>query len=86
LQFLKNFLKFLNVNEFSGLGKFLILIGVVIVALGLLLTLLPKLPYLGKLPGDIYIKKGNFTFYFPLATCILLSILLTIILNLIFRR
>ena len=73
-------------NEFSGLGKFLILIGVVIVALGLLLTLLPKLPYLGKLPGDIYIKKGNFTFYFPLATCILLSILLTIILNLIFRR
>jgi len=86
LQFLKNFLKFLNVNEFSGLGKFLILIGVIIVALGLLLTLLPKLPYLGKLPGDIYIKKGNFTFYFPLATCILLSILLTIILNLIFRR
>ena len=73
-------------NEFSGLGKFLILIGVVIVALGLLLTLLPKLPYLGKLPGDIYIKKGNFTFYFPLATCILLSIVLTILLNLLLRR
>ncbi len=73
-------------NELSGFGKFLILIGIVIIALGVLLTLLPKIPYLGRLPGDIYIKKGNFTFYFPLATSILLSILLTIILNLILRK
>lgn len=73
-------------SELSGLGKFLIILGALIIALGLLLTFLPKIPYLGKLPGDIYIKKGNFTFYFPLATSIILSILLTIILNLIFRK
>lgn len=73
-------------NELSGLGKFLIILGMLIIALGLLLTFLPKVPYLGKLPGDIYIKKGNFTFYFPLATSILLSILLTILLNLILRK
>jgi len=73
-------------NDLSGPGKFLIILGVIIIALGLLLTFLPKIPYLGKLPGDIYIKKGNFTFYFPLTTSIILSILLTIILNLIFRK
>lgn len=73
-------------NELSGLGKFLIILGILIIALGLLLTFLPKVPYLGKLPGDIYIKKGNFTFYFPLATSILLSLLLTILLNLILRK
>jgi hypothetical protein len=73
-------------NELSGLGKFLILLGIIIICLGLLLTFIPKIPYLGKLPGDIYIKKGNFTFYFPLATSILLSILLTIILNLLLRK
>jgi len=73
-------------NELSGLGKFLIILGMLIIALGLLLTFLPKVPYLGKLPGDIYIKKGNFTFYFPLATSILLSLLLTILLNLILRK
>ncbi|WP_038057048.1 DUF2905 domain-containing protein [Thermodesulfobacterium hydrogeniphilum] len=73
-------------NDLSNFGKFLVLIGFVIIALGLLLTFLPKIPYLGKLPGDIYIKKGNFTFYFPLATSILLSILLTIILNLLLRK
>jgi len=73
-------------NELSGLGKFLILLGVIIICLGIFLTFIPKIPYLGRLPGDIYIKKGNFTFYFPLATSILLSILLTILLNLLFRR
>lgn len=73
-------------NEISGLGKFLIILGAVILALGVFLTFLPKVPYLGKLPGDFYIKKGNFTFYFPLATSILISIILTIILNLLFRK
>ena len=73
-------------NELSGLGKFLIILGTIIICLGVLLTFIPKIPYLGRLPGDIYIKKGNFTFYFPLATSIILSILLTILLNLIFRK
>ncbi|RKX56549.1 MAG: DUF2905 domain-containing protein [Thermodesulfobacteriota bacterium] len=73
-------------SELSGLGKFLILIGIFLVLIGIFLTYLPKIPYMGKLPGDIYIKKGNFTFYFPLATCILLSIILTIILNILLRK
>ncbi len=73
-------------NAFQGFGKFLIFFGIVLILLGLIFTIIPKIPYLGRLPGDIYIKKGNFTFYFPLATCIILSLLLTIILNIIFRK
>ncbi|MEZ0343534.1 MAG: DUF2905 domain-containing protein [Caldimicrobium sp.] len=73
-------------QELSGLGKFLILFGVIVILIGLLLTFLPKIPFIGKLPGDIYIKKDNFTFYFPLGTSILLSILLTLLLNLLFRK
>ncbi|MGB9668639.1 MAG: DUF2905 domain-containing protein [Thermosulfidibacteraceae bacterium] len=69
----------------EGFGKMLIYTGLILVAFGLFLLLVGKIPYLGKLPGDIYIKKDNFTFYFPLATSILLSIILTIILNIILR-
>ncbi|WP_200870721.1 DUF2905 family protein [Thermodesulfobacterium commune] len=72
--------------EMSGFGKFLVLLGICLILLGIFISILPKIPYIGKLPGDIYIKKDNFTFYFPLATCILISILLTIILNLLFRK
>lgn len=68
-----------------GLGKSLIVIGLVIAAIGLLLTLAGKIPWLGRLPGDIFIKKDNFTFYFPLATSILISIILSLLLWL-FRR
>jgi len=73
-------------GEFSQLGKFLIFLGIIIILFGLFLMFFSKIPYLGKLPGDIYIKKGNFSFYFPLATCIIISIFLTILLNLIFRK
>jgi len=66
-------------------GKTLILFGVLLVALGLLFSLGSKVPWLGRLPGDIYIHRGNFTFYFPLTTCILLSLLITLVLYL-FRR
>ncbi|MCX7940324.1 MAG: DUF2905 domain-containing protein [Endomicrobia bacterium] len=67
-------------------AKLLILGGVILVIIGVVLLLYDRLPYIGRLPGDIYIKKKNFVFYFPLATSIVLSILLTLILNLIFRR
>jgi len=67
-------------------AKILIFFGLILILLGFFFILIEKIPYLGKLPGDIYIKKGNFVFYFPLATSIILSILLTIILNLISRR
>ncbi len=61
------------------LGKLLILFGIFIILIGLFLVLSDKLPWIGRLPGDIVIKKDRFTFYFPLATCILLSLLLTLI-------
>ena len=68
-----------------GMGRVLIFIGLGIVVLGLLLTFAGKIPLIGRLPGDIVFRRGNFTFYFPLATSIILSILLTVILWL-FRR
>jgi hypothetical protein len=58
----------------------LIVIGALIAGIGVVWLLAPWLPWLGKLPGDIAIQRGNFRFYFPLATCILLSLLLTAIL------
>jgi len=64
-------------------GKILILLGILLVILGLIFSFFGKIPYLGKLPGDIYIKKENFTFYFPLASCILISIILSLIFYLI---
>jgi len=60
------------------LGKSVIVIGIVIVLIGLLLTFSDKLPFsLGKLPGDIVYKKENFSFYFPLTTSIIVSVLLS---------
>lgn len=69
----------------SPLGKTLIGLGIVLVAAGLLMLYGPKIPWLGKLPGDIYIEKGNLKFYFPLATCLLLSGLVSLILYIIRR-
>jgi hypothetical protein len=69
----------------SDLGRLLIVIGVILVVVGAALLLAPKIPWLGKLPGDFSYKRGNFSFYFPLGTCILISIILTLILYL-FRR
>jgi len=75
--------------ELGGLGKLLIGFGVVMIILGgiflLLGNLSGKVPWIGRLPGDIYIQRGNWSFYFPLATSILLSIILTLIFSL-FRR
>jgi hypothetical protein len=68
----------------DSLGKMLLIGGLVIAALGLLMLLLSRLG-LGRLPGDIFIQRENVTFYFPLVTMLIISILLTVILN-IFRR
>jgi uncharacterized membrane protein len=67
------------------LGKSLIIIGILLVVLGLLFSIGSKIPWLGRLPGDIYIQRGNFTFYFPLATSIVISLIITLVLYL-FRR
>jgi len=71
---------------FESLGRMLLLIGVTLVLLGGVLLLAGKVPFLGRLPGDIVIERKDFTFYFPLATSILLSIVLTLLLSLFGRR
>lgn len=55
-------------------GKILILLGSVLIVVGVALAFAPKIPFVGKLPGDIHIKRDNFELYIPLATCILLSL------------
>ena len=67
-------------------GKFLIILGIIIAAVGGILFFSGKIPWLGRLPGDIILQRKNFTFYFPLATSILLSVLLTLILWIIRKR
>ncbi|HEV8633668.1 MAG TPA: DUF2905 domain-containing protein [Chloroflexota bacterium] len=67
------------------LGRTLIAVGLAIVLLGLLLTFVGRIPLLGRLPGDIVIERENFTCAVPLATMLLLSLLLTVILNVITR-
>jgi hypothetical protein len=73
---------------FSGLGKLFVLTGVILVLLGLILWIgkLPGLGFLGRLPGDFRIGGKSFVIYVPLATSILLSILLTLLVNLIGRK
>jgi hypothetical protein len=70
----------------SELGRGLIVLGAVIAAIGVLLVLVGRVPWLGRLPGDISIQRGNWSFYFPLGTSIVLSIILTLVLWLIGRR
>jgi hypothetical protein len=72
-------------NLFYSLGKVLIIIGLVIAAMGVLMVITPRVPWLGKLPGDIIIKKENFQFYFPVTTCIIISIIVTLLFYL-FKR
>jgi len=72
-------------SEFQSFGKIIILIGAILIGMGLVILLVGKIPGVGRLPGDILLKKGNLTFYFPLATCFIISIVLTVIINL-FKR
>ena len=70
----------------NGFGRPLIILGLVLVAVGLIISFSPKLPtWLGRLPGDINIKRDNFSFYFPLATCLIISAVLSFIMWL-FRK
>jgi len=76
--------------DLGGLGNLFIGFGVVMIVLGGIFLLLGniagKVPWIGRLPGDIYIQRGNWSFYFPLATSILLSVILTLILSFFGRR
>ncbi len=69
----------------TGLAKLLLLVGGALVVLGLLLLLAGKVPFIGRLPGDFVIRRPGFTFYFPLGTSLLLSLLLSLILWLLNR-
>lgn len=70
----------------SEFGRLLIVLGLAAVAVGVIMLFLPRIPWLARLPGDIMVQRERFTFYFPLATSIIVSIVLTLLLNLFFRR
>lgn len=73
--------------DITSIAKYLIYIGVIFLLIGSILFFLSKVGIgIGKLPGDILIRKDDFTFYFPLATSILISILLTIVLNIFSKK
>jgi hypothetical protein len=72
-------------NGLGDIGRFIIIAGLILIGLGLILLLSEKLPYIGRLPGDIIIRKKNFTFYFPLMTGLILSLILSLILYIIGR-
>ena len=75
-------------DPLQNIAKLLITIGILIAALGVLLLLFRNsgIPFLGKLPGDIVIQKKNFTFYFPIATSILVSIILSLVFYFLSRK
>jgi len=70
----------------NDVGRLLIVLGLLVALVGVALVLVGRIPWLGRLPGDIHIQRGNWTFYFPLATSLLLSVVLTLVLWLIGRR
>lgn len=70
----------------SDVGKILVAFGLLIALTGVVLVLVGRVPWIGRLPGDIHIQRGNFTFYFPLATSLLLSVVLTLVLYIVGRR
>jgi hypothetical protein len=69
----------------AGLGKTLIVLGLLLAVVGVVLVLAGRLPWLGNLPGDISIQRERFAFYFPITTCILISVLISLVLY-FFRR
>jgi len=73
-------------SDFSNLGKILLIAGLAVAGVGLIILLGGKIPWLGKPPGDIFYRGEKFTFYFPLTTSIIASIVLTLIIWLITRR
>ena len=70
-------------TEINSLGRILIFIGFLVIIFGLVLTFAGRISWLGKLPGDIYVQKKNFTFYFPLVTSLVASVILSLILYII---
>jgi hypothetical protein len=75
------------VSYAETVGRSLIALGVLLVVIGLAVEFAPRLPFrIGRLPGDIYFHRGNTTFYFPIVTCVLVSVVLTLVLWIVNRR
>lgn len=70
----------------NEIGRIIIIFGIILIVIGIVLLFSSKIPFVGKLPGDILIKKDGFTFYFPLVTSIIISIIITIIINLFTKK
>lgn len=70
----------------SDIGRMLVIFGIVLVLVGVVMMFADRIPFLGRLPGDIVVRRKNFTFYFPLVTMIIVSVVLTILLNLFTRK
>lgn len=70
---------------FEHIGRMLLILGIMLILLGLFLTFGSKIPLLGKLPGDIHIQRGKFSCFFPLASSLLASLILTVLLNVVTR-
>jgi uncharacterized membrane protein len=75
-----------KVEMMESAGRMIIVFGLVLVVIGVLLTFSGKVPWFGRLPGDIYIQKKGFSLYFPLTTSIIVSIVLSAILMLLRKR
>lgn len=74
------------IDGIQHIGKLLVIAGIIVAAIGGVILISGKIPWVGRLPGDILIQKKNFIFYFPLVTCIFLSVILTIIFWIIGKR
>ena len=70
----------------KDLSKILIISGIALVVLGVVVPFLPKIPFIGRLPGDIYVEKGNFKFYFPVVSSIIISIIVSLIIYFIRKQ
>jgi len=70
-------------SDLHTLGKMLVVIGLALAAIGAVIWFLPRIPYVGRLPGDILVRKKNFTFYFPLSTLLILNLVLFLIFKLL---
>jgi len=73
-------------SPMNAIGRILILLGVVLVVMGVVLLFGPKIPVLGKLPGDISIERKGYALYVPITTCVLISIVLTLLMWLLGRK
>jgi hypothetical protein len=70
----------------QDVGRLLVLVGAFAAVLGLVLLVAPRIPWLGRLPGDILIRRDSFTFYFPVVTSLVVSVIVTLLLHLFWRR